>query len=228
MIQPFLIINGRYGYIDDSIPCPNATLPVADKATTAEPQANPSHAAWIANDAHVRMLLLLAISEASYPHAQGITSKDLWFFLQRAYAPKSSSREYTLKTQLLKLEMKPDETPSTYLLRAQECYDALANIGEPVKDKDLVMLVILGLCEEYNGLKSNLLARQTLTTFQDLHGLLADHDFMVRKSIPSVPPIQAFAATTTTRSSPTSLPTSLDQLQALQQLLSHLGLQPSL
>lgn len=65
-----------------------------------------------------------------------------------AYAPQSSSREYTLKTQLLNLEMKSDETASVYLLRAQEYSDALENIGEPVKEKDLVMLVIFGLREE--------------------------------------------------------------------------------
>ncbi|KAL4574294.1 hypothetical protein LXL04_021123 [Taraxacum kok-saghyz] len=114
------------------------------------------------------MLLLSTISEASYPHAQGTTSKDLWPSLQQAYAAHSSSREYTLKTQLLKLEMKPDEPASTYLTRAQDYSDALANIGEPVKEKDLVMLVISGLREEYNGLKSTLLARQAPTSFQEL------------------------------------------------------------
>ncbi|GJV38730.1 putative RNA-directed DNA polymerase [Tanacetum coccineum] len=35
-----------------------------------------------------------------------------------------------------------DETPNAYLNRAQEYADALAAIGEPVKDKDLVMLVV--------------------------------------------------------------------------------------
>nr|KAJ0211326.1 hypothetical protein LSAT_V11C400226510 [Lactuca sativa] len=95
--------------------------------------------------------------------------------------------------------MKPDETASTYLLRAQEYSDALANIGEPVKEKDLVMLVISGLWEEYNGLKSILLARQAPTSFQDLHGLLADHDFMIKKTSPVVAPVQAFTTTSSNR-----------------------------
>ncbi|GKB13437.1 phytochrome B [Tanacetum coccineum] len=60
-------------------------------------------------------------------------------FLISAYAPHSTSREYTLKTQLLKIEMHGDEIPDAYLNRAQEHADALAAIGEPVKDKDLVM-----------------------------------------------------------------------------------------
>ncbi|GJV21096.1 putative RNA-directed DNA polymerase [Tanacetum coccineum] len=46
--------------------------------------------------------------------------------------------------------------PDAYLNRVQEYADALATIGEPVKDKDLVMLVVSGLREEYNGLKTTI------------------------------------------------------------------------
>lgn len=55
--------------------------------------------------------------------------------------------------------MKGDETPLKYLSRAMKYASALANVGEPMNDKDLVMLTISGLRDEYNGLKSNLLAR---------------------------------------------------------------------
>lgn len=77
--------------------------------------------------------------------------------------------------------MKPDEIASTYLLRAQEYSNALANISEPVKEKDHVMLVISSLREEYNELKSTIMARQAPTSFQEINGLLDDHDFMVKK-----------------------------------------------
>ncbi|GKE70275.1 nucleotide-binding alpha-beta plait domain-containing protein, partial [Tanacetum coccineum] len=50
--------------------------------------------------------------------------------------------------------MNGDETPDAYLNHAQEYADALTAIGEPVKDKDLVMLAVSGLHEEYNGLKT--------------------------------------------------------------------------
>ncbi|GKB80411.1 hypothetical protein Tco_0947306 [Tanacetum coccineum] len=89
-----------------------------------------------------------------------------------AYAPHSTSREYTLKTQLLRIEMHGDETPDAYLNRAQEYADALAAIGEPVKDKDLVMLAVSGIREESNGLKTPITARQSLTAFSELHALL--------------------------------------------------------
>ncbi|GKA60762.1 gag/pol polyprotein [Tanacetum coccineum] len=57
--------------------------------------------------------------------------------------------------------MHGDETPDAYLNRAQEYADALAAIGEPVKDKDLVMLAVLSLFwhqamkEEYDALMKN-------------------------------------------------------------------------
>ncbi|GKD45355.1 hypothetical protein Tco_1270000 [Tanacetum coccineum] len=66
-----------------------------------------------------------------------------------------------------------DETPDAYLNHAQEYVDALTAIGEPVKDKDLVMLAVSSLREEYNGLKTTITARQSLTAFSELHALLS-------------------------------------------------------
>ncbi|GJW25124.1 putative RNA-directed DNA polymerase [Tanacetum coccineum] len=127
-------------------------------------------------------------------HNSRTTSRDLWLSLKKAYAPHSTSREYTLKTQLLRIKMHGDETPDAYLNRAQEYADALATIGEPVKDKDLVMLVVSGLREEYNGLKTTITARQSPTAFSELHALLSDHDYMLEKTRTPIAPYgpQAF------------------------------------
>ncbi|GJT69961.1 retrotransposon protein, putative, ty1-copia subclass [Tanacetum coccineum] len=170
MIEPFLITNNLMGYVDGLIPCPSKTLSVTDGATV--PKENPNYSIWVSNDAHVRMLIISTISEASFRHVQGTTSRDLWLSLEKAYAPHSTSREYTLKTQLLRIEMHDDETPDAYLNCAQEYADALAAIGEPVKDKDLVMLAVSGIREEYNGLKTTITARQSPTAFNELHALL--------------------------------------------------------
>ncbi|KAD2394157.1 hypothetical protein E3N88_41134 [Mikania micrantha] len=128
--------------------------------------------------------------------------------------------------QLLRIEMKADETTSAYLTRAQEYATALANIGEPMKDKDIVMVVVVGLRDEYSSLKSTILSRQHPTTFTELHGLLADHDYMIRKSLPSVPTTQAFMAASNSPlngavGSASSQPATV---QDIQQLLAQLGL----
>lgn len=115
--------------------------------------SNPSHSIWISNYVHVCMLLISTISEASFQHVQGITSCDLWLTLERAYAPNTSSREFLLKTQLLNIQIKGDETYVACLTREQEYVAALANIGQPMSNKDIVMLVVTGLWDEYNGVK---------------------------------------------------------------------------
>ncbi|KAL7583124.1 hypothetical protein Lser_V15G44598 [Lactuca serriola] len=161
MIYHFLLTNNLIDYVDGTIPCPPQTIEQAvsfDKDPPMPPQPNPNYATWVANDAHVRMLLLFTLLEVVFPHVQGTTtSRDVWLSLERTYAPHMASREFTLKTQLLKIQMLGDETPSAYLNRAKEYADALANIGESVKEKDLVMLVIAGLRDDYNGLKSTFL-----------------------------------------------------------------------
>ncbi|GJU31950.1 nucleotide-binding alpha-beta plait domain-containing protein [Tanacetum coccineum] len=180
VIESFLITNNLMGYVDGSIPCPSKTLSITDDATVIKD--NPNYPIWVSNDAHVHMLIISTISEDSFRHVQGTTSHDLWLSLEKTYAPHSTSREYTLKTQLLRIEMHGDETPDAYLNRAQEYADALAAIGEPVKDKDLVMLAVLGLREEYNGLKTIINDLQSPVASSELHALLSDHDYMLGKT----------------------------------------------
>ncbi|GJU55994.1 nucleotide-binding alpha-beta plait domain-containing protein [Tanacetum coccineum] len=75
-----------------------------------------------------------------------------------------------------------------------EYADALAAIGEPVKDKDLVLLAVSGLREEYNGLKTTITARQSPTAFSELHALLRDHDYMLGKTRAPAPSITSYFA----------------------------------
>ncbi|KAM0051662.1 putative RNA-directed DNA polymerase [Helianthus debilis subsp. tardiflorus] len=235
MIQPFLATHNLFGYVDGSIPCPPSTISSPGGtsssgnddaiATTVVTQPNPDHLNWLCNDAHVRMLILSTLSEQSFQHVQGTTSRELWLGLEQAYAPHTSSREFTLKTQLLKIQMKGDETSAAYLARAQEYANALANIGQPMPEKDLVMLVVAGLPEEYNGVKQSLLARQFTAVFSELPGLLADHEFLIHKPTVDTSPVQAFTAATTV--SPSMVQN--DTVAAIQQLVARLGfqLQPS-
>ncbi|MFS7923079.1 putative RNA-directed DNA polymerase [Helianthus anomalus] len=236
MVEPFLVSNNLFGYIDGTIPCPPSKITTETAVTE-----NPSYSRWVANDAHVRMLLVSTISESSFQHVQGQTSRAIWLALEQAYAPATQSHEFTLKTQLLKISMKGDEKPADYLSRAQDYATALANIGEPMKDKDVVMLTIAGLRDEYNGLKSNLLTRTPVVKFNELHGLISDYDFIIKTAVPP----QVFAAvanspliaagtaaagsTGVVSAAYSAPPTSLDalqhQLQNLQLMAAQFGFQ---
>ncbi|XP_071692028.1 uncharacterized protein [Rutidosis leptorrhynchoides] len=111
MVQPFFVTNKLFDYIDGTIPCPPKNVSSSEKDEETQSQTpNPNYINWVSNDVHIRMLLISTIFEASFQHVQGLTSCDLWLSLERAYAPYTSSREYTLKTQLLRLQMKQPQT----------------------------------------------------------------------------------------------------------------------
>ncbi|XP_076958329.1 uncharacterized protein LOC143634026 [Bidens hawaiensis] len=214
MMEPFLKANNLYCYVDATLACPEEKITTIDAITT-----NPNFTNWVANDVHVRMVIISTVSESSFQHIQGNTARDVWSILARAYAPSNASHEFILKTQLLKISMKDGEKGIDYLSRAQEYATALANIGEPFKDKDLVMLTIAGLREEYNGLKSNLLNRSPPFHFNELHGLIGDYEFLTRSTVaPSPASPHAFNATAavTTTSPPAS------DLGSIQQQIANL------
>ncbi|GKE07761.1 nucleotide-binding alpha-beta plait domain-containing protein [Tanacetum coccineum] len=162
-------------------------------------------------------------SQASFRHVQGTTSRDLWLSLEKAYAPHFTYRGYTLKTQLLRIEMHDDETSDAYLNRAKEYADALVVIGEPVKDKDLGMLVVSGLREEYNGLKTTITTRQSPTAFSELHALLSDHNYMLGKTHASAPSITPSFAANNAVGSPSMTEPRQAQILKLAAQLSALG-----
>lgn len=74
----------------------------------------------------------------------------------------------------MKTEKKGNQNLIADLSRAQEYVNALANIGEPIKDKDSEMLDIFRLREEYNGLKSYSIACSPHIAFNELQRLLHD------------------------------------------------------
>ncbi|GJR39002.1 nucleotide-binding alpha-beta plait domain-containing protein [Tanacetum coccineum] len=123
--------------------------------------------------------------------------------------------------------MHGDGTPDAYLNRAQEYADALAAISEPVKDKDLVMLAVSGLREEYNNLKTIITVRQSLTAFNEFHALLSDHDYMHGKNHAPAPSITSSFAANYAVGSPSMLEARQAQLSELTAQLSAPGFQVS-
>ncbi|KAJ0507850.1 hypothetical protein HanIR_Chr11g0510771 [Helianthus annuus] len=219
MLEPFLIFHNLFGSVDGTIPCPPSKVTTGTTSTD-----NPSYSPWVKNDAHVRLLITSTISEESFQHVQGQTSHEIWMFLERAYASVSSSHEFTLKSQLLRITMKSDEKPAEYLSRAQEYATALANTSEPMKDKVLFMLTFTGLHEEYNGLKSNLLTRTPPVNFGELHGLISDHDYMITKLLSPQPTNpQAVMATTPSQQPQLNLESIQTQISNLQLMATQLG-----
>ncbi|GKD48719.1 hypothetical protein Tco_1277695 [Tanacetum coccineum] len=90
------------------------------------------------------------------------------------------------------------------------------------------MLVVSCLREEYNGLKTTITARQSLTAFSELHAFLSDHDYMLGKTrAPALSITSSFAANYAV-GSPSMPEARQAQLSELTAQLSALGFQVSL
>ncbi|GJY77068.1 hypothetical protein Tco_0482184 [Tanacetum coccineum] len=122
--------------------------------------------------------------------------------------------------------MHGDETLNAYLNHAQDV-DALAAIGEPVKDKDLVMLVVSCLREEYNGLKTKITAHKSPIAFTELHALLSDHDYIIGKTYAPIASITSSFAANYAVGSPSMPEARQAQLLELTTQLSAFGFQVS-
>nr|KAJ0227287.1 hypothetical protein LSAT_V11C100034920 [Lactuca sativa] len=101
MLQPFLVTNNLFGYVDGTIHCPPATIIVSttststgkegDTVTTSTSTTNPCYNTLVYKDARVRCPPSL---RQSFQHVQSNTSGDLWLSLEGAYAPHTSSHEF--------------------------------------------------------------------------------------------------------------------------------------
>nr|GEV39508.1 aluminum-activated malate transporter 13-like [Tanacetum cinerariifolium] len=119
------------------------------------------------------------------------------------------------------------KTPDAYLNRTKKYTDALTAIGEPIKDKDLIMLAVSGLREEYNGLKTTITSRQSPTAFSELHALLSNHDYMLGKTCVPAPSFTLSFATNYAVGSQSMPEARQAQLSKLTAQLSALGFQVS-
>ncbi|GJX06243.1 hypothetical protein Tco_0194175 [Tanacetum coccineum] len=207
MIHPFLVTNNLFGYVDGTIPCPATTIKqttTSDNTTSTKSQPNP----YISSYPNPTTLA------TTLPETNPLNSPPVIYIPQHSSPnspPVTNNPQNSLPNSPLPTATTTDpavQTPNTpsspaYLNQAKEYADALGNIGEAFKEKYLVMLLIVGLHEDYNGLKSTLLARQAPTAFHELQGLLADHDYMIKQYVPAIPSLQAFTTKTSGTSSQT-------------------------
>ncbi|GKB25709.1 hypothetical protein Tco_0865110 [Tanacetum coccineum] len=113
------------------------------------------------------------------------------------------------------------------------------SLSETQKRRNITMAMILAfttvdkmahnsrLREEYNGLKTTITARQIPTAFTELHALLSDHDYMLRKTRAPAPSITSSFAANYAVGSPSMPKARQAQLSELTAQLSSLGFQVS-
>ena len=88
------------------------------------------------------------------------TSKEAWDALSNHYEEKTLSKQINAKKQLFNLKLEPGGNMVQHVNRMKTLSDQMQALGDPVSDRDLVMLLFVSLPNSYNTLVTTL---ETLT-----------------------------------------------------------------
>jgi hypothetical protein len=104
--------------------------------------------------------------------------KQAWDTLVKMYSTNTQARKMQLKQELHNLQ-KNKMNISDYSTKVKNLADALASIGAPVDDEDLVVVTLNGLGKNYSQFRISIVVRETFPNFQDLITLLTSEDMRV-------------------------------------------------
>ncbi|MDM1658961.1 retrotransposon gag domain-containing protein, partial [Escherichia coli] len=124
--------------------------------------------------------LSISVTVAMIGHIQDAeTLKDVWDTLVKLYSTNTKARKMQLKQELHTVK-KMQLSINDYSLKVKGLADALASIGSPVEDDDLVSVTLNGLSKEYDEFRrTSIQTRENFSNFQDLISLLITEEMNV-------------------------------------------------
>jgi SpoVK/Ycf46/Vps4 family AAA+-type ATPase len=153
------------------------TKPVLPKNPTQQQiQANKT---WHEKARKILYWLSMSVSDSMIVHIQDAKSpKQGWDTLVKMYSTNTQARKMQLKQELHNLQ-KNKMNISDYSTKVKNFADALASIGAPVDDEDLVAVTLNGLGKDYSQFCTSIAVRETFPNFQDLITLLISEEMRV-------------------------------------------------
>ncbi len=121
----------------------------------------------------------MSVSDSMIVHIQDAKSpKQAWDTLVKMYNTNTQARKMQLKQELHNLQ-KNKMNISDYFIKVKNLADALASIGAPVDDEDLVVVTLNGLGKDYSQFRTSIAVRKTFPDFQDLITLFISEEMRV-------------------------------------------------
>jgi hypothetical protein len=112
-------------------------------------------------------------------HIQDVKSpKQAWDTLVNMYSTNTQARKMELKQELHNL-WKNKMNINDYSTKVKNLADALASIGAPIDDEDLVAMTLNGLGKNYSQFRTSIAVRKTFPNFQGLITLLINEEMRV-------------------------------------------------
>ena len=102
------------------------------------------------------------------------SSAEVWLSLENLYACQTITKSFQLKQKLQSIK-KDDLSINDYILKIKTIDHALAAIGKPLTDKDLLFAILNGLDQEYETIASLVTYQMDETDLEKVQYLLLMH-----------------------------------------------------
>ncbi|BBH07344.1 hypothetical protein Prudu_019255 [Prunus dulcis] len=159
-----------YGHFDGSSVCPSKYVISESEGVTTE--LTESYRQWIQVDKSLLSLLLATLSDEAIEYVIGCKSaRDAWLSLTDRYASVSRARVNQLKTELHTIH-KGGDSVEKFLLRLKHIRDQLAAAGFKLSDDDIIIAALNGLPQEFDMIKTVLIARETPIALKEFRAQL--------------------------------------------------------
>jgi hypothetical protein len=170
-VGPLLRSHLLMGYVDGTLPCPNAHVAVPH-AGGMHHVPNPAHLHWTQQDQAILSGFVSSMTEGVLGMIMfSGTSREAWETLGGAFASTSIARSSAIRQEMAELK-KGNKTINTYFQQMKALSDSLTSIGEPLRDAEFVSYILAGLDEEYDALYEVVTNRTTPIPIRDLFSQL--------------------------------------------------------
>ena len=103
------------------------------------------------------------------------SSAELWYVLENLYSQQTIDKSFQLKQQLRFIK-KDSLSVNDYVLKIKTIGHALAAIGEPISDKDLLLAILSGLDSDYETVFSLVTNQMDDINLEKIQYLLFMHE----------------------------------------------------
>jgi hypothetical protein len=126
---------------------------VTGEESEPESKEGKAHQAWCKRSRKALATLCLNLADNQLSHIRSAkTPQEAWKKLGDIHETKSLVNRLFLRRQFFTAKMEDDEGMLLYITRVKTMAEKLEDMGAGVKEEDIVMTVLSGLPEDYNGL----------------------------------------------------------------------------
>ncbi|MED6125783.1 Homeobox protein HD-1 [Stylosanthes scabra] len=154
--------------------------------------ANSEFKKWKRQDALLKSWLLASMSKPFTTRMVGCVTYQVWKRLEDYFSSQIKAKVMQLKNKLSMIQIGASVTD--YVLSINSTIDALASVGESMKERDHVNAMLHGLTEDYAPIITSVLARSQSIIVGELEALLLAHESMLTRFRKSESLVQANVA----------------------------------